>query len=228
MVSALAFYKASNGRWGCQIGKKFCLKATYRGGLHFLWRSTMYRVAIFIDGGYVDKILQRELGGVKISYRALSDKIAKCIHPDTDILRSYYYNCLPYKSNPPTQDESERFASMQDFFDAINRLPRFVVRLGRLARRGPNANGRYFFEQKMVDVFLSIDLVHLSAKGSITHAAIVAGDSDFVPAIEMARNESLSIWLFRGARVHNSLRDVADERVSITRDFVDSILWPQQ
>lgn len=78
----------------------------------------------------------------------------------------------------------------------------------------------------MVDVFLSIDLVQLSAKGAITHAAIVAGDSDFVPAIEMARNESISVWLFHGSHVHNSLWDTADERVVITPEFANSIRWP--
>lgn len=111
------------------------------------------------------------------------------IHPETDIFRSYYYHCPAYQSNPPTPDESRRISQQQRFFAALNRLPRFTLRMGRLARRGPDSRGRYTFEQKMVDVFLSIDLVHLSSKGQITHAAIVGGDSDFVPAIEMANIE---------------------------------------
>ena len=96
----------------------------------------MFRAAIFIDGGYVDKILRNDFGGIKISYSRLSQKIAQCIHPDVDLLRLYYYHCLPYQSNPPTAEESERFAAAQDFYDAINRLPRYQVKLGRLARRG--------------------------------------------------------------------------------------------
>jgi uncharacterized LabA/DUF88 family protein len=203
-------------------------KATlHKGGLNFFLREevTMYQVAIFIDGGYLDKILQHELGGVRIDFAAFSRAIATTIHPTTDILRSYYYHCLPYKGTPPTLEESARFASMQDFLDAINRLPRFTVRQGRLARRGPDRAGRYFFEQKMIDVYLSIDLVHASLKGRITHAAIVGGDSDFVPAIEMARNESISVWLFHGERTHNSLWDIADERIRLTRDFVNNVLW---
>lgn len=183
------------------------------------------RVAIFIDGGYVDKILRHEFGAIKISYAALSREIVRVIHPDARLFRSYYYHCLPYKSSPPTTDESQRFASAQNFMDAIKRLPRFEVRLGRLARHWSHRDQRHFYEQKMVDVYLSIDLVHLSAKGGISDAAIVAGDSDFVPAIERAKTESVAIWLFHGQRVHNSLRDAADERIAFTSDFINGILW---
>jgi len=185
----------------------------------------MFRIAIFIDGGYLDKILRQEFGGTRIDYAAFSDAIAHRVHPDANILRTYYYHCLPYKSNPPTTEESKRFASMQKFLDAINRLPRFVVRQGRLARRGPDTKGQFFFEQKMVDVFMSIDLVYTSLKGKITHVAIVAGDSDFVPAIRMVRDESVSVCLFHGASVHNSLWDMADDRIRLNQDFVNRVLW---
>lgn len=79
---------------------------------------------------------------------------------------------------------------MQRFCDSLNRLPRFEVRLGRLARRGPDKHNQYHFEQKMVDVLLSIDLVALSTKGRITDVILVAGDSDFVPAIEVAKRKA--------------------------------------
>jgi uncharacterized LabA/DUF88 family protein len=187
--------------------------------------ATMYVVSIFIDGGYVDKIMQHEFGCARLDYAAFSRAIVRTIHPDADILRTYYYHCLPYKGDPPTREESDRFAHMQNFLDAINRLPRFTVKQGRLARRGPDQDGRYIYEQKMIDVHLSIDLVHASLKGKITHAAIVASDSDFVPAIEMARNENVSVWLFCGERVHNTLWDIVDERFKFTREFMNSVLW---
>ena len=185
----------------------------------------MYRVAIFIDGGYIDKVLEHACGNVRIDYRLLADTICKTIHPDADIFRVYYYHCQPWQSSSPTPDESARFAAKQNFFDAINRLPRFAVKLGRLARRGPDNQGKYSYEQKMVDVLLSIDLTHFSAKGQITHAAIVGGDSDFVPAIQVAQNEGISIWLFHGQRPHRELWDTADERIQINPAFVKPILW---
>jgi uncharacterized LabA/DUF88 family protein len=187
----------------------------------------MYQVAIFIDGGYLDKVVRHEFDEAKIDFRSLSDAIVTAIHPSADIFRTYYYHCLPYKSSPPTQEESERFSAAQNFMDAINRLPRFTVRYGRLARRGPDRNGKFTFEQKMVDVYLSIDLVHMSLKSRITHAAIVAGDSDFVPAIELARNEGICTWLFHGDRsnVHQQLWDLMDERVRINDDLIHKVRW---
>ena len=182
-------------------------------------------VSIYIDGGYLAKVLREEFGGVRIDFAAFSAAIAACTHPDAECLRTHYYHCLPYKGSRPTEEESERFSKMQRFLSALERLPCFTVKLGRLARRERRKGGSYRFEQKMVDVLLSLDMVHASLKGKITHVAIVAGDSDFVPAIEMIKNESVSVWLFHGERPHNDLWANSDQRIPITQDFINNVLW---
>jgi len=48
-------------------------------------------------------------------------------------LRTYYYHCLPYKSNSPTIEESQRFSQAQGFYRRLQRLPRFEVREGSLS-----------------------------------------------------------------------------------------------
>jgi len=131
-------------------------------------------VAIFIDGGYIEKVILNEFPNINIDFALFSEEIKRKISPSIEILRTYYYHCLPYKGNPPTVEESERFSKKQRFFNALNKKPRFQVQLGRLSKIGPDSNGNYEFVQKMVDALLSIDLVHLSAKEKITHAAIVA------------------------------------------------------
>lgn len=185
----------------------------------------MYRVAIFIDGGYVEKFLRNEFNFASIDFSTLPLEIARHISPDIDVFRTYYYHCQPYKSSYPTPEEEYRFSQRQSFFDALKKLSRYIVKFGRLARHGPDKDGAYSFEQKMVDVLLSVDLVRLSARGAITHAAIIAGDSDFVPAIEAAK-ENVSAWLFHSTHIHQSLWDIADERVKITTDFINRILRP--
>ena len=95
------------------------------------------RVAIFVDGAYLDYLLKEEFGTVRIDYRALSERMAG----DSDILRTYYYHCPPYQGNPPTQDERERYSTQRKFFDTLDRLPRYMVRLGRLAYRGVDDRG---------------------------------------------------------------------------------------
>ncbi len=69
----------------------------------------MGKIAIFIDGGYLDKVLYHDHGSKKLNYRGLAEEITK---PD-EILRTYYYHCLPYQSNPPTEEERQRFANKQ-------------------------------------------------------------------------------------------------------------------
>ncbi len=181
------------------------------------------RVPIFIDGGYLDRVLRDEFNHATIDYQALSQEILAFVHPEAVILRAYYYHCLPYTSRRPTAQESSRFDTMHTFLDSINRIPRYEVKLGNLVRRGPDKQGKYTFEQKMVDVLLSIDLVALSAKGRIMDAVIVAGDADFVPAIDMAKQESVCVWLFHGQNPNHALWDRSDERIRISDEFVNKI-----
>ncbi len=180
----------------------------------------MSRIAIFIDGAYLDFLLREEFNLAKIDYSRLIVELAG----GHDLLRAYYYNCLPYQSNPPTADESLRFGKKQSFYTTLNRLSRFEVRLGKLAYRGiDRQSGKQIFEQKRVDIMLGVDLVLLSAKHQITHAALLAGDSDFLPAIAAAKNEGVLIHLFHGHRPHSELWDAADERTLIDQTLIDKI-----
>lgn len=181
----------------------------------------MDKVGIFIDGGYLQKILQKDFNSSAIDF-------SKFIHMLADkdpILRAYYYNCMPYKSNPPTQEEAERFAKMQKFVDSLEMIDRFQVRLGKLEYRGTSNNGQRIFQQKRVDILLGCDLVLLSAKQKIGKAIIVTGDSDFIPAIEIAKNEGVEIELVFSPQTlpHTSLIKIADVRHKLSQEEIDSI-----
>ena len=178
------------------------------------------RVAIFIDGAYLDHVMKDEFGGMRLDYAALSKRLAG----DSDILRSYYYHCPPFQSNPPTQDERERYATQRKFFTTLDRLPRYTVRLGRLARRGVDKQGKPRYEQKRVDILLGVDMVQLAAKQAIQEAVLLAGDSDFIPAVSAAKSEGVLIRLFHGEKPHSDLWQEVDERTRIDKAFVDSVL----
>lgn len=200
----------------------------------------MARVAIFIDGGYLD-VLARDEFSVWVDYRKFSDQIAAVVASKTpepvDVLRTYYYHCLPYQSNPPSEEERHRYSQKHRLFTALRRLDRFTVREGRLVYRGLDAQGHPIFQQKRVDLLLGLDFALLSGKRQITHAAVVSGDSDLVPAFEVARQEGISLWLFHGPRrarvTGNStfaeeLWLAADERIELDQAFMNRIAMPPQ
>lgn len=66
----------------------------------------------------------------------------------------------------------------------------------------------------------------------MSHAAIIAGDSDLLPAFEVAKQEGVSIWLFhdpRRSRKDNrptfadELRLAADELQEIDTAFMQQV-----
>ena len=61
----------------------------------------MARLAIFIDGGYLD-VLARDDFRVWIDHRRLSAEITRTVAAGTaeplDLLRTYYYDCLPTRA----------------------------------------------------------------------------------------------------------------------------------
>ncbi len=188
----------------------------------------MARLAIYIDGGYVAKIAEAHFR-LWIDYEKLSSKITEIIRTRTegtvDLLRTYHYDCLPYQSDPPTQDEARRFGQKRGFFAALERLPRYTVRQGRLMHRGEDSAGRPIFQQKRVDLMIGLDIALLAAKSRITHAAVVSGDSDLLPAVEAAKGEGVSVWLVHGPRstYANELWSAVDDRVAIEQ-FVGEVV----
>ena len=177
------------------------------------------RTAIFIDGAYFEYALREEYSSTRIDFKKLSDAMGV----DADILRTYYYHCPPYQGSPPTIEESERYASRRKFYTALDRLPRYTVRLGRLAYRGQDADGKPRYEQKRVDILLGVDLVQLSAKGQIQEAILVAGDSDFIPAVDAAQSDGVLVRLYHGQNPHSDLWQKADERIPFSQEFINGV-----
>ena len=177
------------------------------------------RVALFIDGAYLGKVIREEFPGSRIDYQKLSAAMAA----PAPILRTYYYDCPVYQSNPPTQSERERYANQRRFFNALELTPRYKIRLGRLVYHGPDPAGRPLFQQKQVDVLLSVDLVQLAAQRIIQEAVLVAGDNDFIPAIQSAQSQGVIVRLFHGAAANSDLIQEADERTRFTQPFIDTL-----
>ncbi len=136
--------------------------------------------------------------------------------PET-LFRADYYRCLPFQSDQPSEKERKRYSSRRRFYDALNRLDRFEVRLGRLALRGMDAAGNPIFEQKQVDLMLGLDMAFLAVGRPVERIAIVSGDADLIPAIRCCKEENSIVTLCHGplkskAAPARELYDVVDER----------------
>ncbi len=172
------------------------------------------RAAVFIDGGYLSKVLENNFGGEKIDYAKFSDRI--CEEIGAKRFRTYYYNCLPVIRKGDQKDEKRR-QKMQKFLDRLRRLPRFNVDLGRLME----ING--VFKQKMVDVKMSLDIADISFDGQVEYVVLVAGDSDFVPAVKRAKKYGRIVHLFYyPGTTHKNILDEVDETHEISGRLISA------
>jgi len=169
------------------------------------------RAAIFIDGGYLLKALQD--AKLNPDYSRIADYILTPLRRQIpiDLLRCYFYYCPPWMSQSPTEDELRRMAAHDKFVEGIESIDRWKVRLGKLEKR--RDGDRDVFSQKRVDVMLSVDMVRHAAAGHIQHAVLIAGDSDFIPAVNAAQEHGATITLVcnHDRSAHKDLIKVADE-----------------
>lgn len=180
-------------------------------GLDSLFGGPLGKVAVFIDGGYFDHVLDFH-NRIRIDYERFTDEICK---PD-ERLRTYYYHCPPWQSPIPTSEESQRLSGYQKFASRLNSLNRFEVREGRLQK----VDGK--FKQKGVDIQLAVDLLRLALSKNIDKAILITGDSDFVPVVTAVKEAGVTVSLHYSHELptHHSLRLAVDERVPIALDLL--------
>ncbi|MEM3485914.1 MAG: NYN domain-containing protein [Candidatus Methanomethylicaceae archaeon] len=173
------------------------------------------KVAVFIDGGYVRAILKKRFNELPIDYLKFSEELCK----GCERFRTYYYNCPPYQSPSPTPEERRRKSDYDRFIEKLRCLPRFEIREGRLMR---TKDPQHEFVQKGVDVLLSIDLTQVSASRVINRAILVSADSDFVPAVQRAKENLVLVTLaYFPPPTSQELYRVCDERFEITEDLIN-------
>jgi uncharacterized LabA/DUF88 family protein len=168
------------------------------------------RAAIFIDGGYFLSIMKKN--DIIPDYAKLTDYFLKPLRKTVplDLLRCYFYYCAPWTSNEPTGSEKRRMEEHHLFMTEIKSIERWGVKLGKLQKRWER--NKEIFEQKRVDVLLSVDMVRHAAAGHIQHVIVIAGDSDFIPAVAATKESGATVTLWYGDKntVHKDLLDIVD------------------
>ncbi len=165
------------------------------------------KATVVIDGGYWQKVLEH-LNLESVDLVAL-----------TDVLCTPAYRIRAYYFDGKKQD-------MQSFHDSLQLLDRFEVYLGELVPRDilcPHCDQLIKTPmQKRVDVALAVELVHLATAGNIELIVLIAGDRDFVPAIETAKHAGVIIRLVHGApkTVSDTMLKLVDEKIELTIDYL--------
>lgn len=180
----------------------------------------MEKCAIFIDGSFLNRMLEKSFPGTRVDYGKLAGLVAR----DKEALRIYYYHCQPYVSSSPTEEETHRLNATNGFFNALTNIDKFCVRLGKLAYRGRDQQGKAIFTQKQVDVSLAVDMLILAGTGKISTSILIAGDSDFIPVVEAVKNLGVLVTLCH-SKDHSSmtskdLMQACDTRLLLSDELV--------
>jgi uncharacterized LabA/DUF88 family protein len=182
------------------------------------------KAAVFIDGGYFAKVRQN-LGVYKVNFAKFSDLLCGSM----ERLFSFYYDCPPFQSDIPTEEEKRKKAGFDMFEYSLRCLPRFQVRLGKLSRVDNQCEncGQIVtkYRQKRVDNLLTVDLTRAIWKDDINKAILVTGDSDFVPAVDEANRAQIPTHVYYlksgNTSIHDELYLACSDRTEITKELLE-------
>jgi len=183
------------------------------------------RMAIQIDGAYLERMLAEEHSSPAVDYAKLVNKLVNTVstnaETDFSLLRTYYYHALPWIGKNPTEQELEMQKKKQGFFTRLEHLPRFDVYTGR-TQRIQNDDGSFTFQQKGIEVMMAAHMIEMAACGHIKHLILLSPDGDYAPAIKIVKRLGVIVYLAYGQKPPASpeLVRVADERIELTADFL--------
>ncbi len=163
------------------------------------------RIMVFIDGSNLYHSLKSHFKRTDIDIGKFSKKLLE----KRRLIRIYYYNARVGR-----REEPERYRDQQAFFDSVSAIPYCELRLGRLVYVNWPNSPPY---EKGVDIQLTTDLLTHSYKNNYDVAVLVAGDSDYVGALQAVKDngKNVEVALFGKERTSRPLREVADRVITI-------------
>ncbi len=186
------------------------------------------RSVSLIDGAWLDRAKEGLVSDNKWDLQNFAERLIPNYHWR---FRTYYFDAMPYKDrHNPSELHKQRYQEKDEWLTDIERLERFTVRRGyckQSTAKGYVRGGGFqaemteivTIEQKMVDVLLSTEMTRIATSIEAQHIGLVAGDGDYIAAVEAARNAGAIVRLFFVRRSRTSvapeLYDAVDERVDI-------------
>ncbi|MCL2679149.1 MAG: NYN domain-containing protein [Dehalococcoidia bacterium] len=161
---------------------------------------------IFIDGSNMYHSLKSYFKRTDVDLALFNQKLLE----KRRLVRVYYYNAVVGKVEEP-----ERFKDQEKYFQIVASIPYTELRLGRLVYTNAWPNSPPF--EKGVDVQLATDMITHAYKNNYDVAILVAGDNDYVGAMQAVKDNGkhVEVALFGQERTSRQLRDVADRVIPI-------------
>lgn len=168
------------------------------------------KVMIFIDGSNVYHSLKTFFSRTDIDIGKFCNKLLEKRH----LVRIYYYN-----ARVGMKEEPDRYRDQQKFFNSVAAIPYVELRLGRLVYNNWPTTPPL---EKGVDIQLATDMITHSYKNNYDTAILIAGDNDFVGAIQAVKDNGkhVEIALFGKERTSMQLRRVADRIITINARYL--------
>jgi len=163
------------------------------------------RVMIFIDGSNMYHSLKNYFKRTDLDIGRFCNKLLD----KRRLVRIYYYNARVGR-----MEEPERYKDQQKFFASVQAIPYAELRLGRLVYTNWPGSPPY---EKGVDILLATDMITHSFKNNYNVAILVAGDNDYVGALQAVKDngKNVEVALFGKERTSLQLRKVADRVITI-------------
>jgi len=193
------------------------------------------KVAVLIDGGFFITRFKANNQGKNPIAAYIKPYVEGILHKVqnltgvtiTDVLfRIFYYDCRPYGGTETDPNGNKIDFSKEPLFNAVTRFqndlrlhPQLALRLGELSFDGwkidtkKTPNGfKPDLKQKSVDMKIGLDIALLSIKKIVDKIVLVAGDSDFIAPMKLARREGILVYLdtMGQSRVKIELREHSD------------------
>jgi uncharacterized LabA/DUF88 family protein len=162
---------------------------------------------VFIDGMFFQHMLD-ELKVKRIDLEKFSDKLSLGKRS-----RTYFFDALPYSDDKKPQK--------QKFLSKLSYLKSFQVEQGYVKIEKIKCehcgNDVGIARQKKVDVLLATRLIERSLETK--RLVLVAGDADFVPAIEVAKRKAKVILAYIPEITAKQLLQTSDEKIELSSAY---------
>lgn len=171
---------------------------------------------LFIDGGYLDKILYQigttfwDTENLEIDYSIFSHRFSKV----------FYYNCLPGKANGENDDDfQKRIQAKEDFYNKLKLLDNYHV------FEGVTFGRKSKIRQKAVDIMIAVDMLRHSYRKNMDMATLLTGDLDFKPLLDALVLEGMHSSIYYSKEsISKELLYSADSNIRIRiKDIYDWI-----